>query len=268
MPAYLLFWLFSWSIQSFIVFLPINYSHPVSSRYEKVYTQKEDKGFLAVDGTGCTPHPCHPARYPDKALSATQREERIREIKRRWPLWLLSWAERGGVEPILTKAKMHIFLLTPLPWLKTWMKEVRDNTSREGGLPTLPGLYLCTFQPSQRGFFWVHTCVWREREPEPEFLNFYGVPGITSDWFWKHHLLLGMWEDFFLLLKLTHEAKSQAWMHIIYLSRVLCLSYSCLSSCHPVIVAERWAILYVSVIKLTKETKGRVSRGGGLEGQR
>jgi hypothetical protein len=45
----------------------------------KKYTQKEDKGFLAVkDGTGCTPHPCHPARYTDKALSITQREERIR----------------------------------------------------------------------------------------------------------------------------------------------------------------------------------------------
>jgi hypothetical protein len=34
-----------------------------------------------------------------------------------------------------------------------WMKEERDNTWREGGLPTLPGLHLRTFQPSQRGFF-------------------------------------------------------------------------------------------------------------------
>ncbi len=34
-----------------------------------------------------------------------------------------------------------------------------------------------------------------------------------------------------------------------------------LSSCRPVIVAERWTILDVSVIKLTKETRGRVSRG-------
>jgi hypothetical protein len=50
----------------------------------KKYTQKEDKGFLAVHGTGCTPHPCQPARYADKALSATKREERIREIKERW----------------------------------------------------------------------------------------------------------------------------------------------------------------------------------------
>ncbi len=49
---------------------------------------------------------------------------------------------------------------------------------------------------------------------------------------------------------------------IIYSSRILCLS-SCLSSCHipviflsyscrPVIVAERWVILYVIVIKLTE----------------
>ncbi len=36
----------------------------------------------------------------------------------------------------------------------------------------------------------------------------------------------------------------------------------CLSSCHiPVVVAERWAILYVLVIKLTKETRRRVWRG-------
>ncbi len=57
---------------------------------------------------------------------------------------------------------------------------------------------------------------------------------------------------------------------IIYSSRILCLS-SCLSSCRPVIflsyscrpviVAERWAILYVLVIKLTKETRQRVFRG-------
>jgi hypothetical protein len=40
-----------------------------------------------------------------------------------------------------------------------WMKEERDNTSRVGGLPTLPGLNLSTFQPSQRGFFRVHEFV-------------------------------------------------------------------------------------------------------------
>ncbi len=48
----------------------------------------------------------------------------------------------------------------------------RDKTSSGGALPMLPGLYHSTFQPSQRGFFRVHTSVWREREPELEFLNF------------------------------------------------------------------------------------------------
>jgi hypothetical protein len=44
-------------------------------------------------------------------------------------------------------------------WLQAWMKEKRDNTSKGRGLPTLPCLYLSTFQPSQRGFFSVHQCV-------------------------------------------------------------------------------------------------------------
>jgi hypothetical protein len=62
----------------------------------------------------------------------------------------------------------------------------RDKTSRGGGLPTLPGLYLSTIQPSQRGFFWVHMCVWRERKPEAEFLNFLGPqPSIPRNWFLK-----------------------------------------------------------------------------------
>jgi hypothetical protein len=43
-------------------------------------------------------------------------------------------------------------------WSLSWMKEVRDNTSRKGGQPTLPSLYMSTFQPSQRGFFRVHVC--------------------------------------------------------------------------------------------------------------
>jgi hypothetical protein len=34
-----------------------------------------------------------------------------------------------------------------------------DKTLREGGLPTLPGLYHSTIQPSQRGFFRVHMFV-------------------------------------------------------------------------------------------------------------
>jgi hypothetical protein len=40
----------------------------------------------------------------------------------------------------------------------TTMDEGRKGYYIEGwGLPTLPGLYLSTFQPSQRGFFRVHT---------------------------------------------------------------------------------------------------------------
>ena len=59
----------------------------------------------------------------------------------------------------------------------------RDNTSRRGGPPMLPGLYLCTIQPSQRGFFRVHTFVWREREPVPEFTNFSGPQAsIPRNW--------------------------------------------------------------------------------------
>jgi hypothetical protein len=42
--------------------------------------------------------------------------------------------------------------------LKPWMKEVRDNTSRKGGLPKLPGLYRSTIQPSRRGFYRIHVC--------------------------------------------------------------------------------------------------------------
>ncbi len=34
----------------------------------------------------------------------------------------------------------------------------RDNTSGGGGLPTLPGLYLSTIQPSRRGFYRIHVC--------------------------------------------------------------------------------------------------------------
>ena len=33
-----------------------------------------------------------------------------------------------------------------------------DKTSREGGLPTLPGLYHSTIQPSRRGFYRIHVC--------------------------------------------------------------------------------------------------------------
>jgi hypothetical protein len=34
----------------------------------------------------------------------------------------------------------------------------RDNTSRKGGLPSLPGFYRSTIQPSRRGFYRIHVC--------------------------------------------------------------------------------------------------------------
>ncbi len=64
-------------------------------------------------------------------------------------------------------------------------------------------------------------------------------------------------------------AEKIAYLFIIYLARVLCLSYSC----HfpviflSVVVAERSAILYVLVIRLTKETRGRVCRGRDTDGE-
>ena len=55
----------------------------------------------------------------------------------------------------------------------------RDNTSRRGGPPTLPGLYLSTIQPSQRGFYRIHVCegeitgdnIYRCQSVCPEVLN-------------------------------------------------------------------------------------------------
>ncbi len=44
----------------------------------------------------------------------------------------------------------------------------------------------------------------------------------------------------------------------IHLGSSVCLSSCHIPSCRPVIIAERWAILYVLVIKLTKETRRRV----------
>jgi hypothetical protein len=40
----------------------------------------------------------------------------------------------------------------------------RDNTSRKGGPPTLPGLYRSTIQPSRRGFYRIHVCEGTEGE--------------------------------------------------------------------------------------------------------
>jgi hypothetical protein len=56
--------------------------------------------------------------------------------------------------------------------------------------------------------------------------------------------------------------KSEANLFIIYLSRVL---YLCVCVC--VCVSERSAILLVLAIKLTKETRRRVSEGGIRDGE-
>ncbi len=51
----------------------------------------------------------------------------------------------------------------------------RDNTSGVGGLPTLPGLYLSTIQPSRRGFYRIHVCegedIYRCQSACPVVLN-------------------------------------------------------------------------------------------------
>ncbi len=66
----------------------------------------------------------------------------------------------------------------------------------------------------------------------------------------------------------TNSVSSQLVKSIIYLSRILCLSYSCHSPVVlSVVVAERWAILLVLVIKLTKETRRRVWRGRDRDGE-
>ncbi len=62
----------------------------------------------------------------------------------------------------------------------------RDNTSRVGDPLTLPSLYLSTFQPSQRGFFWVHMFVEREREPSARIFKllrhqFHGIVRLVSE---------------------------------------------------------------------------------------
>ena len=61
------------------------------------------------------------------------------------------------------------------------MKEVLDNTLREGGLPTLPGLYLSTFQPSQRGFFRVqYIRLFEGRRAWARIFKLIRTPGISS----------------------------------------------------------------------------------------
>ncbi len=79
----------------------------------------------------------------------------------------------SGSQPLIISVSCLLWIQQPiLSLFLPWMKEIRDKTWGRGGLPTLPGLHLSTIQPSRRGFFWVHTCVWRERKPEAEFFNF------------------------------------------------------------------------------------------------
>ena len=75
------------------------------------------------------------------------------------------------------------------------------------------------------------------------------------------------------------SAEPQTWIAALNnLSYIYLGSSVCLSSCHipvvlsyschiPVIFAERWAILYVVAIKLTKETRRRVWRGRDWDGE-
>jgi hypothetical protein len=69
-------------------------------------------------------------------------------ILKEWPSFLIF------ARIFLIPASLLISKLVPL------MDEgiERDNTSGGGGLPTLPGLYLSTIQPSQRGFHRKHVC--------------------------------------------------------------------------------------------------------------
>ncbi len=107
-----------------------------------------------------------------------------------------------------------------------WMKEERDNSSRGGSLPTLPGLYLCAFQPSQRGFFRVHTFVWREREPEPNFQTFQGprhqFHGIQITWTRESLVLYKsfkpLWADIQREIPLWHGAWKLNLFYILALS--------------------------------------------------
>ncbi len=63
----------------------------------------------------------------------------------------------------------------------------------------------------------------------------------------------------------AHSRPKPTSLSYIHLGSSVChpvvLSYSCHPVVLSVVVAERWAILYVLVIKLTKETRRRVSRG-------
>jgi hypothetical protein len=82
------------------------------------------------------------------------------------------------------------------------------------------------------------------------------VPGSIPDW------------DASVSDALCPNAQIKENIFIIYSSRVLCLSYSCRPVIFlSVVVAKRWAILYVFVIKLTKDTRRRVLRWRDYRGR-
>ncbi len=108
------------------------------------------------------------------------------KVEKNWMFFLESWRLHLQLKFLIKKNLIFFQLWIFLNfWSSKPMDEgiERDNTSGGGGLPMLPGLYLSTFQPSQRGFFRVHTSMWREREPEPEFSNFSGPQApIPQNW--------------------------------------------------------------------------------------
>ncbi len=94
-----------------------------------------------------------------------------------------------GVLISYTSLLLHVQMMNmPYPHMVSQGWRKKGIINRGGGPYTLPGLYPRTFQPSQRGFFRVYPCVWREREPDPEFFNF-KTPGINSATFSRknHH---------------------------------------------------------------------------------
>jgi hypothetical protein len=97
------------------------------------------------------------------------------------PAWVEVWM--NSTQVIDNMVVVYLWCSDTEPtWTEVWMKSTqvidnmtwwwctlgvvtmdegreRDNTSRRGGPPTLPGLYHSTIQPSQRGFFRVHVFV-------------------------------------------------------------------------------------------------------------
>jgi hypothetical protein len=91
------------------------------------------------------------------------------------------WKNLRNSIPTKNPQKVQAHLKSTGPCVHGWRKKRIIHAG--GGLPTLPGLNLSTFQPSERGFFRVHTSMWREREPGPKFSNFSGpLASIPQNW--------------------------------------------------------------------------------------